>query len=213
MFFRKERQIERDIGRYLGHMEQCLATFEAGFAAYLEEGLTPAFDRFVKTAHVHEHAADEKRREIEETMYAKALIPESRGDIMELLEALDLVANQAEGVLDQVWTEQVRIPPELHADLKVLVAANAEAGRALAGAVRELFRNVRAVPEAAAGVYTKEREGDHVERILVKAVFRSPADTGTKLHLRDVINEIGAVSDFAENAADRVRIIAVKRVS
>ena len=39
------------------------------------------------------------RREIEVMMYSKALFPESRGDILTLLETIDRVPNQAEAVV------------------------------------------------------------------------------------------------------------------
>ncbi|MEK0368345.1 MAG: DUF47 family protein, partial [Nitrosopumilus sp.] len=45
------------------------------------------------------------RREIEISLYEKALIPESRGDILGLLEAVDRIPNKAESVAFQMQTE------------------------------------------------------------------------------------------------------------
>ncbi len=57
----------------------------------------------------------------------------------------------------------------------------------------------------------KESESDRIERGLIKSVFDAPGDKADKVLLKEVVLEIGAISDRAENAADRVRIVAVKR--
>lgn len=213
MFFNKERQIVQSIEEYLAEMAGCVAAMEEAFGIYFREGPTAAYDQQVKASHVHEHRADEIRREVEDAMYRKALIPESRGDIMEMLEALDLVVNACDNLVDAIWIEQLRIPGELYDDLRMLIAANVEAVRLLDAAVRALFHDVKNAPDAARRVSTAERQSDHLERLIIKAVFRSDADAGNKVLLRDIVLRIGEVSDSAEAAADRLRVIGVKRLS
>ena len=57
----------------------------------------------------------------------------------------------------------------------------------------------------------KEKEADHIERGLIQAVFAGPLDKADKILLKELFLQIGDLSDRAENAGDRLRIIAVKR--
>ena len=106
-FWKKERQVAQAVEEYLRQTEQCLETFARAFEAYFSEHLGERFEQFVEQTHRYERAADDQRRDIESTMYDKALIPESRGDVLGMVEALDLVPNKCESVLYQVWTQNM----------------------------------------------------------------------------------------------------------
>ena len=54
-------------------------------------------------------------------------------------------------------------------------------------------------------------ESDDIERKLIKSVFDSPADKAEMILLKGLIRQIGSIADRAENAADRLTIIAIKR--
>jgi len=212
-FWKKERQVAQSIEDYLRETERCLEAFGEAFEVYFSEGLGERFERLVENTHRSEHAADEKRRAIETTMYDKALIPESRGDILGILESLDLVPNKCESVLYQVWTQNMTIPDEFVEQFKVLIRKNIESHGLLCRTVRDLFGRVREVASSAARVCEAEGQADQVERQLIKAIFRSPMDKADRILLKELILEIGSISDRAENAADRLRITAAKRQS
>ena len=212
-FWKKERQIEQAIEEYLQETEQCLSTFGQACEVYFQEGLTEPFEQLVRKTGDSERAADEKRREIETTMYDKALIPESRGDILGVLEALDLIPNKSESVLYQIWTQRMIVPDQFADRVKELVRTNIESYGLLCQTMRYLFGDAKRVAEGTGLVREKERQSDTIEQNLIRAIFESEQDKADMILLKELVLEIGSISDLAENAVDRLRIIAVKRQS
>ncbi|MHC4295281.1 MAG: DUF47 domain-containing protein, partial [Planctomycetota bacterium] len=149
----------------------------------------------------------------ETAMYDKALIPESRGDVLGMLEAIDLVPNKCESVLHQIYLQSMIVPEQFAERLQQLIRSNIESHSLLTQTVRNLFERVKRVGEGAARVSQQEAYSDIIEQQLIKAIFDSEMDTGEKLLLKELVLEIGSISDRAENAADRLRVIAVKRQS
>ena len=99
MFFGgKQKTLEALIRRYLDDVGRCLD----GLGTCLESCLAgEPFATIGEKAQVIHHAesqADDTRREIYVLLYGKALFPESRGDILGLLEATDKLPNAAESV-------------------------------------------------------------------------------------------------------------------
>lgn len=212
-FWKKERQIEQDIEDYLQETELCISTFQEAFAVYFAEGLGDRFGQLVDKTHLHEQTADDKRRYIEAAMYGKALIPESRGDILGMLEALDLVPNQCESVLFQIWTQNMTVPEQFTQEVQQLVKVNIESYGLLCQTMRDLFGKVHRIANGASLITEKESESDQIERELIRAIFASQMDKADMILLKELVLQIGAISDRAENASDRLRNVAVKRQS
>ena len=211
ILWKKQKEIEQAVEDYLTETENCLSAFIEALEVYFAEGLSANFEQQIARTHRHESKADDKRREIEYAMYNRALIPESRGDILGMLEALDLVPNKCESVLYQIWYQNMSIPQEYASKLKDLAQVNRDSYGMLCQAVRYLFSDIERALPTIDSVGEKESESDRIERMLIKDIFSSPGDKVDKILLKEVILEIGAISDRAENAADRVRIVAVKR--
>ena len=211
MFWKKSREIETAIEEYLDQASACLGTFDKAMAVHFAEPLGEAFAQLVAETSAAESEADRKRREIETAMYARALIPESRGDVLGMLESIDLVPNQAEDALQHIWLQNLTMPEPFVEEARKLVAVNCEAFTLLCNAARMMFDDISRVPDLADKVADKEAESDRIERSLIKAVFDAPGQTADKILTKQTVQQIGAISDRAENAADRLRILAIKR--
>ena len=211
ILWKKQKEIEKALEEYLLETENCLEAFGKAFDVYFAEGLSETFKQQIDKTHTHESKADDQRREIEYAMYDRALIPESRGDILGILDSLDLVPNKCESVLYQIWYQNMSIPGQYTEQLRKLVQVNQQSYALLCQAVRHFFGDIQQVLPAVDQVMEKESESDRIERGLIKSIFDAPGDKADKILLKEVILEIGAISDRAENAADRLRIVAVKR--
>ncbi|MAE63810.1 MAG: hypothetical protein CMJ18_06015 [Phycisphaeraceae bacterium] len=211
LFWKKERQVEQVLDEYLGQAADCVRTFVLAIDAYLDDGINERFEQLLEQTHHYESEADDKRRQIERTMYRRELIPESRGDILGVLEALDLIPNRCESVLYQIWTQSIIFPAQFAVDLKEMVRINAESTSVLFDTVRLLFRGTDKVDDGARHVDDLEGQSDRLERQMIRSIFQSDVDKVDMLLLKELVLEIGAISDRAENAADRLSNIAVKR--
>jgi uncharacterized protein Yka (UPF0111/DUF47 family) len=88
-FFKKERQLESLIYSYLENMGKIQKHFAKAMNICLKEGVSDDFCFLMDQTHKFESRADDLRDETNELMYSRALIPESREDIMALLERVD----------------------------------------------------------------------------------------------------------------------------
>ncbi len=211
-FWKKQETIEKMISRYFERCDTCFELFEKAFASFVDSGQSEAFDAAVGKTHDAESAADDLRREVELTLYGKALLPESRGDILGLLESFDRLPNRAETVLFAMRCQRMVIPAAMLPSFKELVAINLKAYYALRKAVDDLFNNPRITLHSTKEVDEIESTCDRLERDIICGIFdNTELDTGTKVLLRDLVLVIGSISDRAEEAADRIGIVAIKR--
>ncbi|MCJ7775597.1 MAG: DUF47 family protein, partial [Desulfobulbaceae bacterium] len=104
-FFKKQRQIESLLYDYLDNLKMTERHFSEALNTCLKKGVCSDFDFLTKQTHKFESKADDIREEIKALMYGKALIPESRGDIMGLLESIDEIPRILELILYMIKTQ------------------------------------------------------------------------------------------------------------
>jgi predicted phosphate transport protein (TIGR00153 family) len=211
MFWQKQENIEQLLDQYFDGCDECFELFEKAMDIFFTQGLGEQFENAVLAVHSSESKADDRRREIEYLLYGKALLPESRGDILGLLETYDRLPNIAETVLFVLSCQQTTFPEPLVEQFKLLVKLNVESYRLARKAVDALMTNPKSTLSATKEVDHKESESDRVERELVRDIFKRDDDTGVKLLYKEYVILIGNISDRAEKVADRIGIIAIKR--
>jgi uncharacterized protein len=210
-FWRKQENIQDMINRYFDLCDSCFQLLEKAFAIFLEMGHGEAFNAAVNETHKAESAADDLRRDIEFTLYGKALLPESRGDILGLLETYDRIPNVAESFLFAIKCQHLELPEFIQEDFKRLFEINLQAYYLARKAIDSLFNNPSVALNVTKEVDDKESESDRCERELISKIFSSDLDMGNKLLLKDLVLLAGTISDRCETAADRISIIAIKR--
>ncbi|MBN2498132.1 MAG: DUF47 family protein [Deltaproteobacteria bacterium] len=210
-FWRKQDKIEEMLERYFEQCDKCFQGFEKAFRTFREMGQGEAFEAAVQSTHKIESTADDLRREIEHTLYGKALLPESRGDLLGLLEAFDSLPNMAETILFSLRCQRIVVPDLIADDIQKLMDVNLQAYYLVRKAVDNLFHNPRVTLHSTKDVDMKESESDREEREVLCKIFSSDLDMGTKLLMKDLVLLIGNISDRAEKTADRIGIIAIKR--
>lgn len=212
LFFSKTNKLLEMIEEYLEKVTECMEQARKTLLLYIDKGFCEEFDRLVTKTHMAESRSDDLRREIEISLYEKALIPESRGDILGLLEAVDRIPNKAESVAFQMQTEALRIPDEFKSELRKIININFDIFKDIKRAIKAVFKNIKEVRNITNEIDKKESSSDSMERDLIKKLFSSNIDIGEKILLKELIIEIGSISDRAEDTADRLNIMAVKRL-
>ena len=210
--FRRQRHIEGLVGEYLDAWEECLSSFRESMDLYLERGLCEDFTDAAQRTHKHEALADDLRRRIEREMYAQGLLPESRRDILGLLESIDAIPNRAETILFVLDTERIVIPEAWREDCGALLARTLEATDLLLGMARGVFAPAPDLLDRVRAIDERESECDHLKRALLRRIFESDEVKGTrKLQVRDVVVMVGELTDVAESVADRITLMSVER--
>jgi len=211
IFLRKQILIEKDVLDYLSTWKKCLECFKKGMEVYLDEGLVEKFDYYVQEVYKTEDRADDLRRKIEWEMYSKALIPESRGDILGFLETMDKIPNKAESLLNQIKLQKLEFPKELHPNLERIVILTCEAVQLVYDAATKLLSRNGDIHKLADEIDAKETECDHVEQNTIAKIFEMDIDKADKILLKEFIIELGNLTDRAEDVSDRLTLLSVKR--
>ena len=208
--FRRNRELQRQLSVYVEKARLVADAFRDGLRHYRQDGLQD-LDQFARASHREESECDCVRRGIERDLFAKSLLPESREDVMALLESMDLVINQAEDVLRQIVLQRIELPvafQNAYADLgercyeaAVVLLQQADAALANDPRTRELGDAVKAC----------ESRVDQREQQIVSDLFASDLDLARKLHYRDLVTMTAAISDLAEDAAHLLTVFALKR--
>jgi hypothetical protein len=210
IFFKAEEKIRNKISEYFDRVHDCMKQFHSEIEHHIRQGPGGTKKERGET-HNLESRADDLRRDIEMRLYGQALMPESRGDLLGMLETMDKVPNAAETVLSIIETERIEVPEQFRDAFLELVDCNIEAYRLLQKTADALFENPKQTLYVVKEVDVKESESDRMERLLISDIFDSDLDTAQKILLKDVVVAIGDISDRAESAGDRMAIMAMKR--
>lgn len=211
LFFRREKEVRALIQEYFQTTDKAIDEFEIGVRCYLDDGPCEQFREIDKRIHAAESRADDLLRQIEIMLYSRSLLPESRGDLLGLLEHFDKMPNLAETISFMLDTQQVSVPDSYRPQLAKLLEVNVEAYRLVRETVDKLFTAPETVGEAVGPVDAKESESDRLEGKLIRQVFASDMDGCDQIRLRELIQLIGDISDSAENVAGRLEIISLKK--
>jgi len=209
-FFRSEERIRNLIAQYLDTVDACLKAFHASIEPCIQPGIIDKWPD-PKPTHKLESKADDLRRAIAMDLFGKSLLPESRGDIMSILEGIDKIPNAAETVLAAMHTEKTVVPERFKEQFKELMDSTLEAVDLLLQTADAVFNNPAQTLYLAKEVDIRESAVDRIERKLLEDLFASDIEKVDKILLRSIIFHIGAISDRAEDASDRCGLTAIKR--
>ncbi len=204
--------MEAKIDDYLDLVVQGGLLFQEGIRYYLAND-QEAFEDRLRSLDSLESEADELRRDIENRLYVQTLIPESRGDVLGIIENTDAVLNVSAETLSQLSVERPQIPVDLHDKIMDLVHVSVQAINELINAIHSYFREVDRVRNGTNRVLFYEKEADKIADRIKRIIFQDDgiSDLSLKMHLRDCVTLIENISDTAEEVSDRLAIAAIKR--
>lgn len=211
-FFKITKGIISQIDEFMDAIDLGAIVFKDGIENYLNNRKA-MFGENIKKITELENQADSLRRNIENTLYTHSLLPEFRGDVLKLLEMLDDVIDTAKETLDQFDAEIPKIPISMHDDFKMLAEIAVKAVEALVEASRAFFRDVKTVRDKLHRVFHYEKEADRIAKEMKRRIFHNMPDfsLSEKFHLRYFTLHTESVTDKAEDVADLLSILAIKR--
>ncbi len=208
--FSKTRELESQIDEFCDKVDQGAMTFKFGINSYINDDYA-AFEEKLTQINQLESQGDSLRRNVERRLYEQTLIPESRGDVLGLLENMDSILNKCEGAMWQFAIEKPKIPEEFRADYVNLVDTAVHAVESLVSASRAFFRGAETVSDHMHKVLFYEKEGDKISTRLKMAIFANGLDLAHKAQLRNFVEHVDDIADTAEDVADRLAIYSIKR--
>lgn len=190
----------------------CVDSFQECLFAMFEDSTSEKAKELVQKVDSAESQADDLRDKIEFKLYRKALMPESRGDVLGLVESIDRIPNWAEELVYDIYLQRVQFPENLIEKFRQLTEMNVECYHLFHKAVESLFTDIDAVFELTKKVDKKESEIDKFEHELIRAVFDIEERLSYQNLLHRIVRSICDISDKTENAGDRLTIVAIKKM-
>ena len=171
--------------------------------------------RVYKSINRLEMEADSLRREMVLELTKSEMFPEEREDLMELVRAVDWIADwskEAGRILGIIPFGEA--PEEVKQAVSDMCRANTQCVRVLIESIRALLKNPEKVIELANEVELFEEDIDdlyEISRTHIAELDFPGFTTGALILLNEFINALETISDWTENTADIVRAVAIRR--
>ena len=208
---KKRLEIGKQFDVFLDKVSESGLLFKSGVDAYMSDNIE-SFEKKIEEIIEAEHDGDALRRDLEETLYVQTLIPESRGDVLELLENMDALLDRFKGALWKFNIERSQLIKEFDDDFRELTSIVVEAVEAIVRSSRAFFKNVSSVADHLHKVPYWESQSDKIASKLQQTIFsQERLSLSEKLQLRDFVRHIDKIADRAEDVSDKLRIYVIKR--
>jgi predicted phosphate transport protein (TIGR00153 family) len=199
--FGDTKKLEKEIDDFVDILSEVGLVFKSIIPTYLNYSANEKFEEMVDRVKEMESKADKITKEVEHTLYEETLIPDSRSDVLRLLEHLDEVIGLYQGNCYHFSIQKPNFPKEFHQDLIELTDN-------VVNCVESLCLTVR---DNAHKVTFYEKESDIKFSALARKIFDSELSLDKKMHLRYFVEKIDRICDQAEDIADEIQIYAIKR--
>lgn len=209
MLLRREGKVDSLIKKHIEEVGAAVEASKKALFAYLD-GDWKKFRRMAKLTDSKESDADAVRREAEDALSAGGYISVYREDFSILLDLIDDMADDAEGIADFLLIETPKVPPQWGGVLKQIAEKTSEGFFAFRKCFLLLYEDMEKTYSATKEVRNAEREIDILQDDLLHRIFQSDLSLAEKVHLRELVLKSGEISNSAENASDKVRGLTLK---
>lgn len=213
-FFGKESLVEEHSRQHVELVYQCVYTLKELMPPFYK-GDFELLDAKVIEMSILETQADEVRRIMEIEFYKGAFLPFDREDRIILAELVDNVADITQEAAYGISLSRITFPPEYQEDFDELVEEVINSISVLKDCIELLDVDLGKALKKAHEVEEREVAVDIIERKIIKKLYKSYRNDEfgilRLIELKKMVTRLGNIVDRAEDASDRVPIIAAKR--
>lgn len=213
MFGRKKvEKLVDDIDRYFDMIDQSVLVFKDGVRNYLYSNSDGFNQNLIKMSAI-DSEAEVLRREIENALYTQTALVRSRADIMRLFEKTRNITDILNDSLFQFEIETPFVPSELNAEFMKLTEFSTLTVEAVLPAAKAYFKSPESVPDKISRAYFYEKEAVKYSQTIKRKVFHNMPSLklSEKFHLRYFALHIENLAKAAENVADQLAVMAIRR--
>ena len=210
ILFKRTHVLEEQITQFLMNIIQAGYLVKQGLESYFEKGVDRHFKVLQAQVSTLEAENDALRRQMELDLYHHMLLPDMRSDLIDLLEACDKIINKYETDMILWALERPNIPKKLHLPILQMMTVSLDCVGSFIGAVKTFFLG-KSVNDEIQLTYAMEHRVD-VQAIDLKAlVFNDKKlNLARQLQLKEFIYSLEKISDMAEDAADKLKVMKAK---
>lgn len=209
--FQRTTQLISEIDEFIDRVSEAQMVVERALMHYFEHGVDDQLDESLTQIGQIEERADELRRNVANMMFSQMLLPDTRGDVLELLGDVDVTLDDCVHLMVDLAIERPT-PDGQHIDeFKAMIAEVGKAVQAMLRAARAYFKEPRAVRDDVHKINFHDREATKIALRIGRAAFDSDLSLSRKRQVRDWLSKIRSIASHANDIGDQLSIFAVKR--
>lgn len=212
VFGKKPVSVKDLLDKYVAEMRNCSSSANEFFHLYMNGVIGDDLRELERNVRHSESRCDDIRVEIETVLMTGTFMPDFRSDIFSVIDTIDRVPNKIEDIVVFLTIARTPLPARYQALFKEMVSVTEECVSNLSDAVELILEDLEKATERTEIVDKDESRVDKIEHAFYDMIFTDETlDMGQKLLLKRIGEGVAAISDKAEDAADRIDLIAIKR--
>ncbi len=209
--FNKNKILLEKYTNYLNLCTDTIEIFREAVEHSMANGLDEHYGVLSRKVHEKESDADGMRRIIECEMYEQSLLPESREDLLDIIERIDAIPNGADHLANLLKIQRTEIMPSLKKDISELLSISVESFKYTREAALDCFMKMQRIKELQTLIKNTESIGDTLEHEMIRRIFEAEIGMGEKIIQKDIVCQIGDICNMCEHVMDRIVIYSIKR--
>lgn len=209
--FKRTGRLIGEIDEFLDKVSEAILVLEQTILDYVDQGPSETLEDRLTQIRTIEQRGDELRRGIANTMYSEMLMPDTRGDMLSLLDEVDDVLDACAHTVVRLVIERPELPEDSRPDFKNLMAEVSKSAQTMMDGARAYFKDPQAVRNYVHKVGFHEEEATTIGFQLGRRIFDSDLPLERKRQLADWIVYLRQLASNANDAADSMSVFAVKR--
>ena len=205
-----EKKVMALIQEHLKKVKESLENMLSAIEDYLKDNIDSA-ELHASRTNKAESEADDIRREISSLLHQGAFLPVFREDVMELVKMVDEIAGHAQDCCKFVTIQRPEIPAELREDFLGITRDSIASLPPLQEGMANLSEDFSSTRAKIAEISDIESALDESDARLSRRIFSADLHLAHKMHLKQLVNVITGITDIAEDAAEVLEALIVKK--
>jgi len=207
---RKENKVMVLMEDHLKKVEESLQCMLSGLEDYMQDKVD-SVESFSSMTHKAESEADEIRRNIADLLHRGAFLPLFREDVMVLVGMVDEIASHAQACGRFIAIQRPEIPAALKEDFLKIAQRSVACLPPLREGVTKMSEDFSITLANVTSVRDIESEVDELDGELSRRIFSADLSLAHKIHLKHFVDLLEDISDTAEDAAEILETLVVKK--
>ena len=209
--FQKTQVLINEIDEFLDKVSEATMVVEQTYLHFIDKGDDQYLDEKMQQIFDIEVRGDELRRNVATVMFTQMLMPDTREDVLTLLDFLDNVLDDCVHLIALLCISRPELTNDFKPAFKELTIEVVKACQCMVQAARSYFKQPFAVRDHVHKISFHEIESTKITLRLGKAVYDSGLPLEHKRLLVDIAVKIREIASHADDVGERTAIFAIKR--
>ena len=211
-FLRKNQELIDQLEDFFNVIQVTLDKTLTAVKYVTENGIDNHFEIMTEEINESERDADDIRKTIEHKMFLQSLLPETREDLLEIVEEMDNIPDACERAVYIIADQQTVPIDEISGDIIELVKIGIECFKYTLDVVHDFFGKMKNIQTIFQKVNDYEHIGDKLERVMIKKIFSNKyLSAGEKFLQKELVKEIGNITNRSQHSAQKIIMASIKR--